>query len=111
MRTASIPEILTGNLQDQLVEVTGQFTSEDGHNLRSNLEAYLDKDQQRVQLSMPSMPWRECLRHMGHLCAVKGTVQNHYSVTGKMVRSELSVLEIREIDPQAAPYGRIVYRL
>jgi signal transduction histidine kinase/ActR/RegA family two-component response regulator len=101
--TASIPEILTGNLQDQLVEVTGRFTSEDGRNLRSNLEAYLERDQQRVQLSMPSTPWQECLRHMGRRCAVRGTVQNHYSVTGKLVRSELSVLEIRELDPQTAP--------
>jgi signal transduction histidine kinase/ActR/RegA family two-component response regulator len=100
IRTVSIPEILTGNLQDQLVEVAGRFTSEDGHDLRSNLEAYLEKDRQRVQLSMPATSWRECLRHMGHRCAVKGTVQNHYSVTGKLVRSELSVLEIRELDPK-----------
>jgi signal transduction histidine kinase/CheY-like chemotaxis protein len=102
-RTLAIPEILTGNFQDQLVEVTGRFTSEDGRELRSNLGAYLEKDQQRLQLSMPGTPWRECLRYMGHLCAVKGSVQNHYSVTGKLVRSELSVMEIRELEPQAAP--------
>jgi len=103
LRPVSIPNILTGNLQDQVVEVTGRFTSEDGHDLRSNSEAYLERDRQRLQLSMPSTNWRDCLRHMGHLCAVKGTVQNHYSVTGKLVRSELSVMEIRELDPQAAP--------
>ena len=103
LRPVSIPDILTGNLQDQLVEVTGRFTSEDGHDLRSNMEAYLEKDGQRVQISMPSTSWRESLRHMGRRCAVKGTVQNHYSVTGKLVRSELSVLEIRELDPQTAP--------
>lgn len=101
--TASIHEILTRNLQDQLVEVAGRFTSEDGHYLRSNLEAYLEKDHERVQLLIPGTPWQECLRHMGHLCAVKGTVQNHHSVTGKLIRSELSVLEIRELDPQTAP--------
>jgi signal transduction histidine kinase/CheY-like chemotaxis protein len=103
LRPVSMAGILNGNLQDQLVEVTGRFTSEDGLELRSNLEAYLEKDRQRVELSMPATPWRECLRLMGHLCAVKGTVQNHYNVTGKLVRSELSVLEIRELDPQTAP--------
>ena len=103
LRAVSIPDILRGNLQDQLVEVTGRFTSEDGPNLRSNLEAYLEQDRNRLQMSMPATPWRECLRHMGHLCAVKGTVQNHYSVTGKLVRSELSVMEIRDLDPQTAP--------
>jgi signal transduction histidine kinase/CheY-like chemotaxis protein len=103
LRQVSISDILKGNLQDQLVEINGCFTSEDGRNLRSNLEAYLEEDRQRVQISMPGTPWRESLRHMGRRCAVRGTVQNHYSVTGKVVRAELSVLEIRELDPQTAP--------
>jgi signal transduction histidine kinase/ActR/RegA family two-component response regulator len=103
LRPVSLPQILTGDFQDQLVEVTGRFTSEDGHDLRSNMEAYLEDGHERVQLSMPSIPWRECLRHMGRRCVIQGTVQNHYSVTGKLVRGELSVLEVRELDPPSAP--------
>jgi signal transduction histidine kinase/ActR/RegA family two-component response regulator len=102
VRAATIPEVLTRNFQDQLVEVTGRFASEDGHDLRSNMEAYLEGTHERVQLSIPSTPWRECLRHMRRRCAVKGTVQNDYSITGKLIRSQLSVLDIRELDPPPA---------